>query len=39
MTANLNYIEHFRILASPNTGLILISVLSALIGVPIGITN
>ena len=37
--ANLNYIEHFLILASTITGHILISVFTSLIGILIGIMS
>ena len=36
---NLNYIEHFLILASTVTGFISISTFTSLIGIPIGITS
>ena len=36
---NLNYIEHFLILASPFTGCISISAFGSLLGIPIGITS
>ena len=36
---NLNYIEHFLILASAITGCISISAFTFLIGIPIGITS
>ena len=36
---NLNYIEHFLILASVVTGSITISAFASLIGIPIGITS
>ena len=35
----LNYIDHFLIFTSTNTGCILISAFSSLIGIPLGITS
>ena len=35
----LNYIDHFLIFTSANTGCILISAFSSLIGIPLGITS
>ena len=39
VSATLNYIEHFLILASAITGCILISAFASLRGIPIGITS